>query len=157
MHLLKYNLLLCFVILNFIAKAQSQPWLNSSKCYQTQHWTCLGPRQNDTALYKNQNFGAISCISAHPQADSIDIYIGTPTGGIWHTIDGGVHWQCLSDNFDKPVNGITSLIVDYNAMPRKIFASTGFASVHVESICAGIIFSTDDGASWQQSKFEDSI
>jgi hypothetical protein len=153
----KCNIFLCLLFLSTTVNAQLQHWLGSGKCYQGLTWTCLGPVHNDTSLYVNQNFGAISCISAHPLADSTDIYIGTPTGGIWHTINGGITWLCISDNFQKPINGITSLIVDYTATPRKIYASTGFASMHLEAINTGIIFSVDDGATWQQSKFDDSL
>jgi hypothetical protein len=114
-------------------------------------WTCIGPFHTEEQR-ANQNFGHIKAISAHPTNDSADIYIGAC--GIWHTKDGGEHWQCITDNFDKPMLNVSQIIVDYQVSPRRLVASTGGGVLSQDWYQAGVVYSEDDGHSWHTSTIE---
>jgi photosystem II stability/assembly factor-like uncharacterized protein len=73
-------------------------------------------------------------------------YAGAASGGIWKTVDGGVHWTPLFD--DKDVSSIGALAVaPSNA--NVVWAGTGESSIrsHI-SLGNGVYKSTDAGRTW---------
>ena len=73
-------------------------------------------------------------------------YVGAASGGIFKTMDGGIHWEPIFDS--QPVSSIGSLAIapsDANV----IWAGTGEAHIrsHI-SVGAGIYKSTDAGKTW---------
>ena len=73
-------------------------------------------------------------------------YAGAASGGIFKTIDGGIHWDPIFDG--QPVASIGSLAVAPSD-PNIVWAGTGEASIrsHI-SVGAGIYKSTDAGKTW---------
>ena len=74
-------------------------------------------------------------------------YAGSASGGIFKTIDGGIHWEAIFDG--QPVSSIGSLVVapsDSNT----VWAGTGEAWIrsHI-SVGQGIYKSTDAGKTWK--------
>ncbi len=74
-------------------------------------------------------------------------YAGSASGGIFKTIDGGIHWEAIFDG--QPVSSIGSLAVapsDANI----VWAGTGEAWIrsHI-SVGQGIYKSTDAGKTWK--------
>ena len=74
-------------------------------------------------------------------------YAGAASGGIFKTIDGGIHWEAIFDG--QPVSSIGSLAVapsDSNT----VWAGTGEAWIrsHI-SVGQGIYKSTDAGKTWK--------
>src|SRR2546427_4836070 len=74
-------------------------------------------------------------------------YAGSASGGIFKTIDGGIHWEAIFDG--QPVSSIGSLAVapsDSNT----VWAGTGEAWIrsHI-SVGQGIYKSTDAGKTWK--------
>jgi len=74
-------------------------------------------------------------------------YVGAASGGIWKTIDGGVHWEPIFDS--QPVSSIGALAIapsDSNI----IWAGTGepWIRSHI-SVGEGIYKSTDAGKTWK--------
>jgi photosystem II stability/assembly factor-like uncharacterized protein len=74
-------------------------------------------------------------------------YVGAASGGIFKTIDGGVHWDPIFDQ--NPVSSIGSLAMAPSD-PNVIWAGTGEAHIrsHI-SVGAGIYKSTDAGKTWK--------
>jgi photosystem II stability/assembly factor-like uncharacterized protein len=73
-------------------------------------------------------------------------YVGAASGGIWKTIDGGVHWEPIFDS--QPVSSIGALAIA-PSNPNIIWAGTGepWIRSHI-SVGQGIYRSTDAGKTW---------
>lgn len=74
-------------------------------------------------------------------------YAGSASGGIFKTIDGGIHWEAIFDG--QPVSSIGSLAVAPSD-PNTVWAGTGEAWIrsHI-SVGQGIYRSTDAGKTWK--------
>src|SRR5438270_7522304 len=74
-------------------------------------------------------------------------YAGSASGGIFKTIDGGIHWEAIFDG--QPVSSLGSLVVAPSD-PNTIWAGTGEAWIrsHI-SVGQGIYRSTDAGKTWK--------
>lgn len=117
------------------------------------NWTAIGPNQNIG--------GRVLCVAVDP-TNSNSVFIGTASGGIWHSKTGGVGtsaWQPVSTGL--PVLGVASIII-HPVNPSIIYAGTGEVyRVDTSNIGfnvwkargtygVGIIKSTDGGNSWQR-------
>lgn len=73
-------------------------------------------------------------------------YVGAASGGIFKSIDGGIHWEPVFDS--EPVASIGSLAVAASD-PNTVWAGTGesFIRSHI-SVGQGIYKSTDGGKTW---------
>jgi photosystem II stability/assembly factor-like uncharacterized protein len=73
-------------------------------------------------------------------------YVGAASGGIWKTIDGGVHWEPIFDS--QPVSSIGALAIA-PSNPNIVWAGTGepWIRSHI-SVGEGIYKSTDAGKTW---------
>src|SRR6266576_4823359 len=73
-------------------------------------------------------------------------YAGSASGGIFKTIDGGIHWEPVFDA--QPVSSIGSLAIA-GSEPKIVWAGTGEAWIrsHI-SVGQGIYKSTDAVRSW---------
>ena len=74
-------------------------------------------------------------------------YVGAASGGIWKTIDGGIHWQPVFD--DHPVSSIGALAIA-PSNPDIVWAGTGepWIRSHI-SVGEGIYKSIDAGKTWK--------
>jgi hypothetical protein len=106
-------------------------------------WEPIGPDNLPT-----QTVGRVDAIWADPN-DSNYILAGTP-GGLFRTTNGGVNWECITDNAPLAVGiwGVTSIAV--NPLNRNtIYISTGNNTTTARG-GAGILFTYDGGSTWQQ-------
>ncbi|HSE18381.1 MAG TPA: hypothetical protein VLB46_15110 [Pyrinomonadaceae bacterium] len=73
-------------------------------------------------------------------------YVGAASGGIWKTIDGGVHWEPIFDA--QPVSSIGALSIAPSD-PNIVWAGTGepWIRSHI-SVGEGVYKSTDAGKTW---------
>lgn len=73
-------------------------------------------------------------------------YVGAASGGIWKTIDGGVHWEPIFDS--QPVSSIGALAIA-PSNPNIVWAGTGepWLRSHI-SVGQGVYKSTDAGKTW---------
>ncbi|HEY8225570.1 MAG TPA: hypothetical protein VIG25_09850 [Pyrinomonadaceae bacterium] len=73
-------------------------------------------------------------------------YVGAASGGVWKTVDGGVHWQPVFDS--QPVSSIGALAIAPSD-PNVVWAGTGepWIRSHI-SVGQGIYKSTDAGKTW---------
>jgi photosystem II stability/assembly factor-like uncharacterized protein len=78
--------------------------------------------------------------------DANTYYAGAASGGVWKTIDGGIHWEPIFD--DEDVQSIGALAVA-KSNPNIVWAGTGepWIRSHI-SIGNGVYKSTDAGKTW---------
>ena len=69
------------------------------------------------------------------------MWIGSPGGGIWKTIDGGLTWSTNTDNL--PVLGISDIVID-PTNKQIMYAATGDADGGA-TYSIGILKSVDGG------------
>lgn len=61
------------------------------------NWTELGPLTWNRTSSWNPGTGRISAMAIHPSNESI-IYVGSPGGGLWKSVNAGATWTPLTDN-----------------------------------------------------------
>jgi photosystem II stability/assembly factor-like uncharacterized protein len=107
--------------------------------------------------YNADLFGALSWRTIGPEGnrfsaavglpgDPLTYYVGSASGGIFKTTDGGVHWAPIFD--DQPVQSIGALAVASND-PNVVWAGTGESHIrsHI-SVGQGVYRSLDAGKTW---------
>ncbi len=124
-----------------------------SKTSYNESWTNLG---TSTSTHGYAGIGRINCIAFHP-TDPLTFWVGSPSGGIWKTTDGGGSWTIL--NNDQLVLGVSAIAIpsDYETS-NTIYIATGdrdggsMASLSGEqaadNVSIGVLKSTDGGANW---------
>jgi photosystem II stability/assembly factor-like uncharacterized protein len=99
-------------------------------------WNWLGPGNIG---------GRVRAISPHPTTPN-DIMVGSVSGGVWRTTDGGTSWTPLNDFM--PNVAISCLVRD-PAAPNTVYACTGEGAFNSDAIRGlGIFKSIDNGATW---------
>ncbi len=101
-------------------------------------WKELGPR-----IRTEPGLGRLNAIACHPSDTSI-VYVGSPSGGIWKSTDGGKSWIVLSDQL--PSLGVSSILV-HPTRPNEILVGTGDRD-HGDAAGLGVMLSTDGGLTW---------
>ena len=117
-------------------KTKSMPLLGPDKDAGLWDWSWLGPGNIG---------GRIRAILLHPDDENI-MWIGSASGGIWKTVNGGGHWFPLWDFMSSL--SITALEMDPDD-PDIIYASTGEAFTWMPP-GAGIFKSYNGGETWTQ-------
>ena len=97
-------------------------------------WRFIGPMGNRVT--------SVAGVPGNP----LIYYAGAASGGVWRTLDGGIHWQAVFD--DQLVSSIGALAVAPSD-PNVVWAGTGepFIRGHI-SVGQGVYRSTDAGTSW---------
>ena len=91
--------------------------------------------------------GRLNCIAFHPTDTNI-IYVGSPSGGLWRTTNGGKTWITTTDNI--PTLGISEIVIDPKN-PDIMYLATGdkdAAWFISNPYSYGILKSIDGGRSW---------
>ena len=135
----------------FPANAQFIEWRKekekyvNSKLNNSSNWQALGPFDTPIILSngKKRGNGRINCIEFDPIDPDI-IWVGSPSGGLWKTIDGGDTWITNTDNL--PVIGISSIVI-HPANNQIMYIATGDGD-GADTYSIGILKSTDGGNSW---------
>jgi photosystem II stability/assembly factor-like uncharacterized protein len=111
-------------------------------------WTSIGPRGVQTSI---SNWGTMSgrvrAVAVHP-TDSLTVYIGAASGGIWKTTDGGKNWHDIGRNLKSLTFG--AIAVDPNN-PEIIYAGSGESSFFTAIMTFtgnGLFKSIDGGQNW---------
>lgn len=93
--------------------------------------------------------GRANALALHPQFDGTNnrtIYIGAAQGGVWRSDDGGATWRSLTDSAPSLVVG--DIAID-PTNPNVIWVGTGEGDQYGGYYGAGLLKSTDGGATWQ--------
>jgi hypothetical protein len=115
---------------------QSLQSLNSNNIVTAGNWTELGPWGWNRTSGWNPGTGRLTALAIHPANESV-IYVGSPGGGIWKSVNAGSTWQPLTDN---------------NSLWMSVFALTIDPTdqniVYAGTSGSGILKSTNAGATW---------
>ncbi len=122
-------------------------------------WTFVGPSSspllNAGALYNG--IGRVDRIVFHPSNSNI-IFLCTPAGGLWNTLNGGTTWNNLTDYL--PSIGISGFVISYaNTSDMYLLTGDGDSNTptgFVNNIgylrpSIGVLKSTDGGVSWHET------
>lgn len=126
-------------ILGFLTLLLLSPFTTSSQQ--------LSPKQLDQLKFRHVGPVGNRVISVTGVAgDPMTYYVGAASGGIWKTVDGGIHWKPV---FDKQrVHSIGALALAPSE-PEVVYAGTGESFIRSNvSIGNGVWRSTDGGATW---------
>ena len=109
---------------------------------QPDGWTWLGPGNIG---------GRVRSILIHPTNPDV-MWLGSVTGGIWKTTNGGLSWAPLDDFMGNL--SVTTMVMSPSD-PNVIYAGTGegvFLVNHVRDLTrgAGVFKSIDGGTTWKQ-------
>ena len=124
-------------------------------------WEAMGPYNGlITEEGENQRLGRVECAATPSGSNFMEtILIGTPSGGIWKTTDGGDNWVCTTDDdISAPGLGCQHLVYDPNN-DSTIYAAltittTGQVGSSVdEGYGLGIYKSIDGGDTWLPTNF----
>jgi photosystem II stability/assembly factor-like uncharacterized protein len=102
------------------------------------NWEPLGPFSRGT-----MGAGRLNWIEMHPQ-DTSTMMVGSPSGGLWFTHDGGKSWTTTTDKI--AVLG-AAWAVYHPTRPETIYLGTGDGDAG-ESQSIGVLRSTDGGKTW---------
>ncbi|HXY01381.1 MAG TPA: hypothetical protein VEI54_10710 [Candidatus Limnocylindrales bacterium] len=90
--------------------------------------------------------GRISALTAVKENGRLTVYIGSASGGVWKSVNGGTTFKPIFDK--QPVQSIGAVAVDPQA-PKNIWVGTGESwTRNSVSIGDGIYRSTDGGENW---------
>ena len=140
---------------NFKADALFKEWkkLKENNSYSQKitqsNWISKGPINTPIILNSNgkkRGNGRVNCITFDPFNADI-IWIGSPAGGLWKSVDGGSNWTTNTDGL--PVIGVSHIAIDPNDS-QIMYIVTG-DSYATDSYSIGILKSTDGGANWNTS------
>lgn len=122
-----------------------RPFRNRSAQNRQANWTQY--MYHDTLDYTHfsaiPGHGRVSCLEVSPK-DSNTIFIGTPSGGLWVTRNGGGSWSPLTD--DLPVLGVSDIAIHPDNDSIMYIGTGDNAFIYTYSI--GVLKSTDGGNSW---------
>ncbi len=109
-----------------------------AKTTQSLTWTSLGPWNIG---------GRVRAIVVDP-TDPNTVYIGSVSGGVWKTTNGGSSWLPLDDQMANLA--VCSMVMDPKD-PKTIYAGTGEGFNNYDAMQgAGIFKTTDAGSTWSQ-------
>ena len=113
-----------------------------SKTSTQSNWISKGPINTPIILSngKKRGNGRVNCIAFDPVDPDI-IWIGSPAGGLWKSVDGGSNWTTNTDGL--PVIGVSHIAIDPNNN-QIMYIVTGDANA-TDTYSIGILKSTDGG------------
>ena len=107
------------------------------------NWTSLGPVELPAGNSLLKGLGRINCIAVDPQNNNI-IWVGSPSGGLWKSSDGGNTWSTNTDFLDGL--GVSSILIS-PLNSNIMYLGTGDHDGG-DTYSIGILKSTDGGQSW---------
>jgi photosystem II stability/assembly factor-like uncharacterized protein len=120
------------------------PSQNSS----TATWSFIGP-SSISNVNSSTGIGRVDRIAFHPSDPKI-LYVGTPNGGLWKSINDGLSWFSLTNNiYNQSISGV---VVDYSN-PNVIYLLTGDGDTYggglnYTNASTGVMKTVDGGTNW---------
>jgi photosystem II stability/assembly factor-like uncharacterized protein len=98
--------------------------------------------------------GRVSAVDAIDQDGRITVFVGSASGGIWKSVNGGTTYKPVFDR--ESVQSIGAVAID-PSNPRTIWVGTGESWVRNSvSVGDGVYKSTDNGENWTNVGLKDS-
>ena len=131
--------------LQYVEWKKQKELYSTKKLNNTSNWISKGPINTPIILSNNKKRGngRVNCIAFDPNDENI-IWIGSPAGGLWKSVDGGNNWSTNTDNL--PVMGVSHIAID-PTNTQKMYIVTGDAYAN-DTYSIGILKSNDGGVSW---------
>lgn len=107
------------------------------------NWQAVGPFTHTNTGSWSSGQGRVGIVHVDPSNSNI-IYLGSPAGGIWKSINNGSTWTPLTD--ELPQIGVSGIAVDYSNS-NTIYIATGDKDAG-DSYSVGVYKSTDGGVTW---------
>ncbi len=113
-------------------------------------WVPIGPQPtlpagDPSGGWPNAS-GRVSALAIDPRNNNV-VYAGGAEGGVWKTTDGGTSWTPLTDTQASLAIGSIALAP---SNPDVIYVGTGEENFSDSYYGAGVLKSTDAGATWTQ-------
>ena len=129
----------------FIEWQKEKEKYRNAKSNTSGNWVSKGPINTPIILSNNKKRGngRVNCIAFDPTDEDI-VWIGSPAGGLWKSIDGGSNWTTNTDNL--PVMGVSHIAID-PINNQTMYIVTGDANA-TDTYSIGILKSIDGGSTW---------
>ncbi len=111
-------------------------------------WSPLGPFDGNAL----NGVGRINKVTLDPANNQV-IWVGTPAGGLWKSVDGGLNWSTNTDLL--PNLGVTDIDID-PSNPNVMYLATGDRDGS-DTYSYGILKSTDGGVNWNATGLSYSV
>jgi len=96
--------------------------------------------------------GRVVALAVNPK-NVIEFYVAYASGGVWHTVNNGTSFECITDN--APTQNIGELAVDWTT--NTIWVGTGENNSSRSSYAGmGLLKSSDNGKTWEDKGLNDS-
>jgi len=135
----------------------THPEAAGGSSYKTQagpNWTFKGP---STTPGYDKGLGRLNCMAFHPSSANT-FWVGSPSGGLWKTTNGGNSWSTNTDLL--PVLGVSDIAID-QANPNIMYIATGDGDLgslsgltggaEGDTKSIGILKSTNGGSTWNST------
>lgn len=121
------------------------------------NWTALGPvqvplRDSRMPIIGVAGLGRINCVTFDPN-NLNTLWVGSPSGGLWKSTDGGSTWSTSTDNL--PNIGISWIVIDPNNT-NIMYLATGDGDAG-DTYCIGVLKSTDGGNNWNTTGLQPGV
>ncbi len=116
---------------------------NSTMALPPSNWQPVGPFTHTNTGSWSSGQGRTSAVAIDPFNANI-MYVGSPAGGIWKSINAGATWTPLSD--ELPQIGVSGIAIDHTNS-NTIFIAIGDKDAS-DTYSIGILKSTDGGLTW---------
>jgi hypothetical protein len=140
---------------NTDAVTEYTKWKNSLKKQNTYtaNWINIGTNYSSGGY---AGLGRINSVAFHP-SDNNTFWVGSPSGGLWKTTDGGSSWTILNNSMT--VLGVSDIVIpsDY-ATSNTMYIATGDrdggsmwslgGGQVADNATIGVMKSTDGGSTW---------
>ena len=110
------------------------------------NWNSIGPFTHGTYSGALSGQGRINAIAVDPNNENV-WYVGAPAGGIWKSINAGLSWVNLFDDF--PQIGVSAIAID-SSNSDIIYIATGDDDA-ADSYSVGVFKSLDGGVTWNET------
>ena len=126
-------------------KKQSRSATNRSAlmALPASNWQPVGPFTHTNTGSWSSGQGRVNIVHVDP-SNANTIYLGSPAGGIWKSIDNGSNWTPLTD--ELPQIGVSGIAVDYSNS-NVIYIATGDKDAG-DTYSVGVYKSIDGGLTW---------
>jgi PKD repeat protein/photosystem II stability/assembly factor-like uncharacterized protein len=104
------------------------------------NWTFIGPSNTSNLA----GAGRLNFVRMDPTNSNI-IYVGSPAGGLWKSIDAGATWSTNTD-WVSPVIGCTDIAID-PTNTNVMYLATGDGDAG-DTYTVGLLKTTDGGNTW---------
>ena len=116
---------------------------NATLAVPISNWQPVGPFSHTNTGSWSSGQGRVNIVHVDPTNSNV-IYLGSPAGGIWKSINNGSNWTPLTD--ELPQIGVSGIAIDYSNSDV-IYIATGDKDAG-DSYSVGVYKSTNGGLTW---------